>query len=170
MCLSVGRQSVCLVRTLLFPTAIRLRPVLNTVPCRVAVTPGVLTSYGRNRTHGRSIHPACDTRTQRRYKMKQCSACTLENLDSALVCTACGSDLPDDEATVACPMCTLKNHASASICEACGEELPQQPPQRWACISCGDTEEALSASGQAIVWLPCAHRACVTCHELDQKL
>ena len=71
-----------------------------------------------------------------------------------------------------------REKASAAV-RACGEDLEkalvwlvdgasrceaEPAADEWSCSTCYQTAEELEAAGQQILWLPCAHRACVRCH------
>ena len=99
--------------------------------------------------------------------MKSCPVCTLENEDAVLACAACGTELPGGQ-LVQCPACTYENPKMADRCEMC--EAVLEAEVEWRCIACGQSEEELTAAAEEaeaeerIIWLPCAHRACMACH------
>ena len=90
--------------------------------------------------------------------MASCPTCTLLNADDALQCTACDALLNGAQV---CPQCTLINAASACTC-SCGTPLKKE--EQWKCTVCDSTRPVLEAASQ-LVWLPCAHPGCVSCHK-----
>ena len=130
--------------------------------------------------------------------MKRCPACTLDNEEDVLACSACGTELlSGSDELVRCPVCTVDNPKLAERCHICEATLPYALHSEWKCSACGETATELIAAAEEavakhavdggkkkkkkkekpakkgeeeeepkepIMWLPCAHRACVACH------